>query len=432
MVKGLGYVVATAAVVALGASCGAGSGTAPRPSGNIEIFSWWVSGGEANALSALLKVYTDKYPVTVINSAASNSATARQTLQERLASGQPPDTFQANGGDDLMQWVLVNGSDASSKLEPLDAIAAAEGWQFPAPVTRPISHSGHLYGVPVDIHRENSLFYNGRIFADNQISPPTASMTWDQFYAMCDELVAKGITPVAFGLQGDVAWTHPLPPMEGIFAGMVGADYYDAYFTGKKTPDDPSMRAALTVATKLLGYSDQNLGDKGAGTRTWSDACDQVQQGRAAMTLMGDWAKGYFAANGWKPGVDFNQIMIPSAAPLFTFTTDVFGLPKGAPDRTNTVAILNVFGSLAGQYAFNPLKGSIPARSDADMSQLDVVSKATAADFHSMPLAAALSILAPTAFDNAIGSRLKQFASDGNIDAVINVLNANYNLLHAQ
>jgi glucose/mannose transport system substrate-binding protein len=430
MVQRLRYAAATAAVMALGASCSVGSNTAARPSGEIEIFSWWVSGGEADALAALLKVYTANYPVTVINSAASNSATSRQTLQTRLATGEPPDTFQANGGDDLMQWVVVNGSDASSKLEPLDAIAAEEGWKFPLPVTQPISFGGHLYGVPVDIHRENSLFYNAKIFADNHVPPPTPSMTWDQFYAMCDELVAKGITPVAFGLQGDTAWTLQLPAMEGIFAGIVGADYYNAYFTGKKTPDDPSMRAALAVATKLLGYSDQNIGDKGAGTRTWSDACDQVQQGKAAMTLMGDWAKGYFTTNGWKPGVDFNQIMIPSAIPVFTFTTDVFGLPKGAPHRTNTVAILKVFGSLPGQYAFNPLKGSIPARSDADMSQLDAVSQTTAADFHSMPLAAALSILAPTAFDNAIGSRLKVFASDGNIDAVINVIAANYNLLH--
>jgi glucose/mannose transport system substrate-binding protein len=144
---------------------------------------------------------------------------------------------------------------------------------------------------------------------------------------------------------------------------------------------------------------------------------------------MGDWAKGYFTTNGWKPGVDFNQIMIPSVVPVFTFTTDVFGLPKGAPDRTNTVALLKVFGSLTGQYAFNPIKGSIPARSDADLSQMDAVSKMTAADFHSMPLAAALSILAPTEFDNAIGSQLKQFASDGNVDAVMNVIAANYNLL---
>src|SRR5258708_30178182 len=156
MAKGRKYVMVVAAGMALGAGCSSGSNTGPQPAGNLELFSWWVSGGEANALSALLGVYTGHYHVTVINSAASNSATSRQTLQTRLASGEPPDTFQANGGADLMQWVVVNGSDGASKLEPLDAIAASEGWQFPRPVTDPISHNGHLYGVPVDIHRENA------------------------------------------------------------------------------------------------------------------------------------------------------------------------------------------------------------------------------------------------------------------------------------
>jgi glucose/mannose transport system substrate-binding protein len=43
-------------------------------------------------------------------------------------------------------------------------------------------------------------------------------------------------------------------------------------------------------------------------------------------------------------------------------------LAKSAPHRDAAIAWLTVAGSLEGQDAFNPVKGSIPARSDADRS----------------------------------------------------------------
>ena len=43
-------------------------------------------------------------------------------------------------------------------------------------------------------------------------------------------------------------------------------------------------------------------------------------------------------------------------------------LPVGAPHRDAAIAWLTVAGSLEGQDAFNPVKGSIPARSDGDVS----------------------------------------------------------------
>jgi glucose/mannose transport system substrate-binding protein len=45
--------------------------------------------------------------------------------------------------------------------------------------------------------------------------------------------------------------------------------------------------------------------------------------------------------------------------------SDSFGLPVGAPNPDNTIAWLELLGSLEGQNIFNPLKGSIPARIDA-------------------------------------------------------------------
>jgi glucose/mannose transport system substrate-binding protein len=51
--------------------------------------------------------------------------------------------------------------------------------------------------------------------------------------------------------------------------------------------------------------------------------------------------------------------------------SDSFGLPKGCKYRDNAINWLKVCGSKEGQDAFNPIKGSIPARTDGDPSLYD-------------------------------------------------------------
>ena len=399
-----------------------------RGLGEVEIFSWWTTGAEQTALSALLAIYTKAYPVQVINSAAANAATAETTLQMRMQSGDPPDTFQSNGGANLISYLGTSSADVISKLEPLDSLSASEGWQFAPEVASAMSFNGSLYAVPVDIAATNPIFYNTSVFATAGITPPTASMTWDQFFAMCDALVAKGITPIAIGLsQGP--WTFQMPVLEGVFGGIVGPQYYTNYFTGQMKPDDPNMRQALSIGAKLLGYSNLMIGNMKAPQEAWSDACDELKAGTAAMILEGDWARGYLLTAGWTPGTDFGEVLIPSAQPIFVFTTDAFALPIGAPHPANATALLKVFGSLAGQEAFNVLKGGIPPRTDADTSNLDPLGQLMATNFHTLPLAPTEAIMTPSTFNNALTTQLTQFETDLNVDAVINVIAANYSEL---
>jgi glucose/mannose transport system substrate-binding protein len=423
-------IFAVVSVLGAEASCNSSSdGPAAPLSGQMQIYSWWVSGGEQQALTALLKDYTDQYPgVQVANETGSDAAEAQQQLQQRLAAGQPPDTFQSNGGQDLVGYVGSSGADVAAKLQPLDDLAASEGWKFAPAVLAAASFDGHLYAVPTDISVNNALFYNVKVFQENGIAPPTSTMSWADFLAMCDALEKKGITPIAIGLEGG-GWTWQVPVLEGIFAGLVGAQYYTDYFTGKKSADDPNMVSALNTAAQLLQFSDQMIGDKNAGQRQWSGACDEVQHGNAAMTFMGDWARGYFESNQWTAGADFGEILIPAVQPVFTFSADVFALPMGAPDQDNAIALLKVFGSVQAEEIFNPIKGSIPPRMDADTSNLDVLGQAIAQDFHTLPLATAGSILLPTPFATAIQTEFAQFAVDPDVDAMISVISQNYDEL---
>jgi glucose/mannose transport system substrate-binding protein len=123
---------------------------------------------------------------------------------------------------------------------------------------------------------------------------------------------------------------------------------------------------------------------------SWGVNGDVVYTGDAAMYVMGDWAKGYFEggqdANGvarpaWKADQDFGVVPGLGGTGYFTFNSAVFGLPLGAQHPNAGKAFLSVVGSVEGQQAFNPLKGSVPARIDADLSLFDDMVRASAEDF---------------------------------------------------
>src|SRR4029079_14190019 len=90
----------------------------------------------------------------------------------RISDGNPPDTFQANGGWDLMAWVLYNDHDAGlTQLQQLDP----SDWmgQVPPPVLDSVRYKGAVYAVPLTIHRVNTFFYNKKVFADAGIQVET-------------------------------------------------------------------------------------------------------------------------------------------------------------------------------------------------------------------------------------------------------------------
>ncbi len=56
----------------------------------------------------------------------------------------------------------------------------------------------------------------------------------------------------------------------------------------------------------------------------------------------------------------------PAPASVYDWLSDSFTLPKGAPHRDQAIQWLAFLGSRLAQDTFNPVKGSIPARKDAN------------------------------------------------------------------
>jgi glucose/mannose transport system substrate-binding protein len=320
-----------------------------------EILSWWVSDGEVEALGALVDIYRRGHPGSPVRSSSiRDTRLAKDRLNARMASGAPPDTFQANGGRDLLRWA------AASHLEPLEFIFEKERWRdrFPAEVLDLLTRRGEAYAVPLNIHRTNSLFFDRRALNQAEVDPPS---TLEDLFRVAGVLRRRGVQPLAIGTREP--WVLTMLAFEHILVALAGAGFYRSFCEGKASPRAPEIRAALEELGRLLDICNPD-----ASSLSWDRAADRVRIGSAAMTLMGDWTKGYLERRGFLEGESFGMSPSPGTNGSFVFTMDAFGLPHGAPHRDEMLDLLQVFGSEQGQSVFSRLKGSRPARSDVSTS----------------------------------------------------------------
>jgi glucose/mannose transport system substrate-binding protein len=384
-------------------SLGAASACTQSPSAPMtgEVINWWSKQGEAKALDQLFDLFAQLHPDQDFeHSPVDNSTVARDTIEERMVSGWPPESFQANGGWDLLSWVVYNGTDDSeSKMETIDDLAAAWQAQIPAPVLQEVTCNDHVYGVPLDIHRLNTLFFNRGLFAESGLAPPT---TLDDLFTDADVLQANGVRPLALGTKDP--WTVALLLFENLLVAHGGGAYYRDFFAGKGDPTGPEMTGAVTDLVRLLSLTNA---DRQA--RSWDQAVDLVVSGQAAMTIMGDWTKGYL-----DPTDDVGEVVMPGTSGAFVFTTDTFGLPKGARNRPGARELLQLMGTKQGQYTFNPPKGSIAPLSYTDTTVYDSGALETIADFRDAAagdrLVAATSMVARPEFMDEIDAVLGDLA----------------------
>lgn len=336
----------------------------------LEIFSWWTAGGEATGLEAMIQIFKDKNPnVEVINATVAGGAgsNAKAVLSTRLQGGNPPDSFQVHAGHELIDsWV------AAGKIEPINFIFEDNGFlsAYPQGVIDVISKNGNIYSVPVNIHRSNMIWYNVEVFKRYGIKRPE---TLDDFFSVCEQLKKSGIQPIALGDNGIWTSTHVF---ESILVATLGAEKYTQLWEGTVDWTGDLVQSAFKNFSRYLDYVNSDH-----AALSWDAAAQYVLDGKCAMTMMGDWAEGYFISKGLKPNIHFGYMPTPGTTGTFIMLSDSFCLPKNAEHRQNAIEWLTICASKEGQDAFNPLKGSIPSRTDGDKSLYDEYLQKTMHDF---------------------------------------------------
>ncbi len=384
MKRKLWFIVAIACMAMVGA-------TVVQAQEKLEIFSWW-AGDEGPALEALIKAYGEQYPnVEVINSTVTGGSgvNARAVLKTRMLGGDPPDSFQVHAGQELIgTWV------AAKRMEDLTPLYKSEGWmtKFPKGLIALLSAKGGIWSVPVNIHRSNIMWYVPENLKKWGVQPPK---TMADFLATAQKLRDGGMQyPLVVG----EAWTvNHL--WESVALGVLGPANWSALWSGKLQFTDPKVVAVFETFGKVLSFANTDS----AGL-SWQQATDRVVKGEAAFNVMGDWAAGYMATTlKLAPGTGFWWVPSPGTSGTFMMLSDSFGLPSGVKNRTAALNWLKLLGSKNGQDIFNPLKGSIAARLDSDLSIYNAYLQAAAKDWKSNTIVGSLvhGAVAPEIFSNA-------------------------------
>ena len=202
------------------------------------------------------------------------------------------------------------------------------------------------------------LWYNPKVLEKAGISGPPK--TWSEFLEQAPKLKAAGVTPLTIG----PLWTQE-HLLENVLLGELGTEKYAGLWNGSTDWESTEVKAALDMYTNVLKQS--NLKQAAAD---WQPALDPIIEGDAAYNVMGDWANTYFLTakkQAWE--TDYNATTAPGTEGVFNFLSDSFTDPVGAKNEAATMAWLKLSGSKEGQDVFNPIKGSIPARTDGDASK---------------------------------------------------------------
>ena len=350
---------------------GLGMASAPAMADpNVEVMHFWTTGGEAAALATVRdKVVAAGVEWQDAPVAGGGGDQAKTALQARIAAGNPP-TAMLMLGQNIIDWAN------EGLLSNVDAVAERELWDsvLPEAVKAFTRVDGHYVSAPTNVHRTDMLWVSVEAFEAIGADYPK---TWEELNALAPRFLEAGIIPLAHGGQ---AWQEAYM-FEAVALGVGGADFYRKALVDldEATLRSETMTAVFTELAALRGMIDEN-----APGRDWNLATAMVINGEAAMQIMGDWAKGEFTNAGLVPNEDFACVPVPRASDggfIYLINSLSFFDQPEEDRKLGQEVLASAIMDPAVQIDFNLAKGSIPARSDLDMTSLDACAQATAADF---------------------------------------------------
>ena len=340
----------------------------------LEIYHWWTSGGEAAAVGALVDVFKGLYPDTIVTQlavAGGSGTTMIPIITSLVLAGEAPDAFQMHAGYEGIAYFEAD------LLEDINDIWTDNNLEavIPDVVQSMCQFDGDYYMVPVNIHRSNVVWYNLKEL-ESIAADPKAISNWTDFFDVCDDWEADNSGKDAISL-GE-AWTQA-HLFEQILAGE-GIDVYESWINGDIiSGTDADLLAALTILETFMTYTNADF-----DSLSWDGATDLLIQNESIFNVMGDWANGEFLVANSVYDDDYGTIAVPGTADMYGLVVDAFQHPASVAHPINSDRWLEVVASKEGQDAFNPLKGSISARTDSNLTLYGPYHDWTFADFESV------------------------------------------------
>lgn len=221
-----------------------------------------------------------------ITSVPTQNDTYKEKLVIAMSSGECPDMYTSWSGGPMNEYIdagfaqpideLFNASDLPDKI--MDAAIAQA------------SYNDHIYAVPMSNVSISGIFYNTEIFKEYGLEVPT---TISELEAVCDTLVANGITP--FALANGSKWTGSMYFMS-LAARMGGLEPFTDAVAGTGSFEDASF---IYAGEKIQEWVKKGYFPEGVNSLSEDDgqAKQLMYQEKAAMLCCGSWYTGTFATD---------------------------------------------------------------------------------------------------------------------------------------
>jgi glucose/mannose transport system substrate-binding protein len=362
------------AVACVLVACASDRGSGRESTTGLEVVSWWTSGSEQQALNVLIDAYRAAHPgVTVTNAAVAGGggSNAQVVLAQRLLSGKPPDVWQTFPGGALRAFVDQAQVADVSGLYGQGGLAAA----LPEVVRDGLTVNGRQYGVPTSAHRGNMLFYNTALLAKAGVIQPGAGYQPPTFLADLAKLAKAGVTPLCLGAKDPFTTTALF---ENTLLGVVGADGWRRIADDRFDWNSGSVDEALRRFGQILDYADPQ-----AVALTWDAATRKLADGGCAFETLNDSAFGELVSAGAVDGQTFGEVPYPGTDGTYVAVVDTFVQARQSGNARNASDFLAVLAAPNTQLAFSKAKGSVPIRTDVDVSSLTPYQQSAAKELRS-------------------------------------------------
>lgn len=303
----------------------------------------------------LVTMFNEMNPDTPLDHSVVQHEDFKQAIRAYLVADPAPD---------VMTWFAGNRArffiDKGLILDVSD-VWQDEGWNddYPKGFQAMSTVDDKQYFVPSNWYWW-AVFYRKSIFEEHKITPPK---TWDELLTACDTLDGAGLIPITIGTK--FRWTAAAW-FDYINMRLNGPQFHLDLMLGKESYADPRVKAVFEKWNELFEH---NCFIDDAAAYSWQEAIDPLNQGDAAMYLMGQFIMDT-VADDVKDDMDFFQFPIidPDMPIGEDAPTDGYFMSVNAKNIEGGKNFLRFLGSVEAQTMMVEEMGRLPVHTAVDKS----------------------------------------------------------------
>jgi|AntDeeMinimDraft_5_1070356.scaffolds.fasta_scaffold00110_18 glucose/mannose transport system substrate-binding protein len=360
-------------------------------SADVEMAHFWQEGGGKRMIEELFTDFRSKHPGVEVTDQANTIDDHGMLVKSQILREEPPPVFVEWPGQNLAPY------QQAGAIRDISDLWADNGWAdvfIEGPRERS-QLDGAYYGIPIDIHRMNNLFYHVDLAEEYGVDPTRVDSPSEflEVLAACDDGDLIGMEQPMKN-PSDV-----LQLFANIVIGEFGAETYAGITEGQTRRYESELRQAVEL---LDAYAD--LAREDATFVDMVQANERFMDRESVFFHQGDWMAGSYEDQAdFDYGVDWDHAVFPGTEGVFMLSTDALVAAEHADFGEDTRAFLEFMASPPAQQTLNRIKGSIPPREDVDISGYPQILREQFQDFKSashFPAGHALQIT-PDAFVEA-------------------------------